>query len=125
MSHLSRVDRANLQASLGSLKNAMLHGMLVGAGSIVLHFSDRASVLVQCPYEVEEGGRLRNGHRKVPATSTALFGLLNHRVTDARVDDEGRATLHFDAGGSIRLIPDDSGFEAYVVNTAIGVCPVH
>ena len=124
MSSLSSTDHANLQADLGGLKNALLMGVLVGAGSIVLKFSDGASVLVQCPFEVEEAGQSHSGHGESPATSATLFGLLNHRVSGAKVDKRGRTTFDFEAGGKIRLIPDDSGFEAYVVNTTSGVFPV-
>ena len=125
MSYLSRTDQTNLQAGFGDLKDACLDGVLVGAGSMVLHFSTGASVLCQCPFEVEKIGELRSGHGEAPDTSPALFGFLNHRVTDARVDKRGRATLGFDAGGSVRLVPDESGLEAYVLRTLNGVFPVH
>jgi len=125
MSSLSSADHANLQADLTGLKDSHLVGVLVGAGSIVLKFSDGASVLVQCPYEVAEGGKSQNGHGEQPASSATLFGLLNHRLSGAKVDKHGRTTFQFEAGGRLRLIPDDSGFEAYVVNTANGVFPVH
>ena len=125
MSSLSHADRANLQADLSSMKNAALVSVLVGTGSIVLKFSDGVPVTVQCPFEVEEDGKALSGHGETPGTCPALCGFLNHRVNDARFDKQGRTTFSFDAGGRLRLIPDDSGFEAYVVSTTNGVFPVH
>jgi hypothetical protein len=125
VSSLSQTDFENLQADLTGLKGSLLMGVLVGAGSIVLNFSNRATVLIQCPFEAYDGKVSSSGHGESPETSVILFRYLNKSVTDTNADRLGRATLVFNAGTGMRITPDDSGFESYVLSTSKGVFPVY
>jgi hypothetical protein len=124
MATLSQADQANLQAELNDLKSSIFVGVLVGAGSLILHFSNGSSILVQCPFETVDDGPSARGHGESPTTSAILFGFLNSRVADVTVDAAGLAELRFGQGRGIKIIPDDSGFESYVVRTSHGVSPV-
>lgn len=124
MTSFSQIDRENLQAALGSVKGSLFTGVLVGAGSVILHFSDRSSETVLCPFEVFDGEVSNTGHGESPATSLALFGFLDERIGDASVDEIGQITLIFGTDRGIRMIPDKSGFESYVFGTPDGVFPV-
>lgn len=124
MPALAQCDPNVLQSDLAGLANTTLTGILVGVGSIVLNFSDGSSVLVQCPFEALEGRTKTSGHGENPADSVALFGLLNKSVSSADVNESHEATLHFQEGGAICIIPEHSGLESYVVRTSNGVFPV-
>ena len=100
-------------------------GVMVGAGSLVLNFSNQATVLVQCPFEVFGGAAVSTGHGESPETSSLLFGFLNQTVTEASVGTSGLITLEFNAGLGVRITPDDSGFESYVFSTSGRVFPVY
>jgi hypothetical protein len=121
---LVHCDLNVLRSDLAGLANQTLTGILVGVGSTVLHFSDGSSVLVHCSFEALDGRTKVIGHGENPADSVALFGLLNQSVSSTGVDVRGAATLHFRSGGAIRIIPDNSGFESYVLRTSKGVFPV-
>ena len=125
MASLSQAEWEHLQADLNGLKALIFVGILVGIGSMVLHFSDGSSLLVQCPFEVYDGGTSNKGHGESPGTAVILFGFLNEHVLDVSVYLVGRITLEFSAGRGIRIIPDDSGFESYVLRTSKGVSPVY
>jgi hypothetical protein len=125
MTSLSQADRENLQADLSNLKSSIFVGVLVGVGSMILHFSNGSSVLVQCPFEVDDGGASNMGHGESPGTSVVLFGFLNEHVDDISVDVVGQITLAFGASRSIRIVPDNSGFESYVLTTSKGTFPVY
>ena len=125
MTTLSQTEWEHLQAHLSGLRTSSCVGVLVGAGSMVLNFSDGSSLLVQCPFEVNDNGNLNMGHGESPGTSVALFGLLNEPIVDASVDTIGQITLNFRANRKIRIIPDSSGFESYVLRTSKGVSPVY
>ena len=84
---------------------------LVGYGSLILHFSDESSLLVQCTFEVYNDKNSHAGHGGAAETSVLLFQLLNEHVVTVRVDMVGQMTLDFGAGRGIRIIPDNSGRE--------------
>jgi hypothetical protein len=124
MPTLSPAEWENLQADLSGLKTLIFVGVLVGAGSMILHFSDGSSLLVQCPFEVYDDGTSNKGHGQSPGTAVILFGLLNEHIFDVSVGVDGQITLAFGAARGIRIIPDSSGFESYVLRTAKGVTPI-
>jgi hypothetical protein len=125
MNSPTQTDWKSLQVDLISLKSSTFVGVLVGVGSIILHFSNGSSVLVQCPFEVFDGASSKAGHGEAPASSLLLFGLLNGRVDDASIDAKGRITFQFGASSSIRIVPDGSGYESYVLRTSKGTSPVY
>ena len=124
MTSFSQTEWKNLQADLSGLKTLIFVGVLVGAGSMIFNFSDGSSLLVQCPFEAYDDGTSNMGHGESPGTSVILFGFLNEHILDAGVDAVGQVTLKFSAGRGIRIIPDNSGFESYVLRTSKGVSPV-
>jgi hypothetical protein len=82
-------------------------------------------VLVQCAFEVNDGTISRTAHGESVETSVFLFQLLNEKVVGVQVDMVGRMIFDFGAGRSIRIIPDNSGPESYVLRTPNGVFPVY
>jgi hypothetical protein len=125
MTSLSDTDLENLKADLSSLKRSTFVGVLVGAGSMILHFSDGSSVLVQCPFETYDGDTSNKGHGESPGTSLILFTFLNEHVGDVSADLTGKIKLEFETSKGIQIIPDNSGFESYVLRTSKGVFPVY
>jgi hypothetical protein len=125
MASLSQIDLQNLQALSNSLTGAAFVGVLVGAGSMILHFSNGSSVLVQCTFETCENTISRASHGESPGTSTILFEFLNKDVVGVSVDAVGQMTFDFGAGKRIRIIPDSGGLEAYVLRTLRGTFPVY
>jgi hypothetical protein len=121
---LSKPTRDKLQAELNDLKDALFVGVLVGVGSIILQFANGSTLLVQCPFAVQNLGVSHMGHGETADTSMSLFGLLNEQVSTVLVDASGQTTLEFGTSRSIRIIPDHSGYESYVVRTSKGVFPV-
>ena len=125
MASHSQIDLQKLVADSNSLTGSTFVGVLVGAGSMILHFSDGSSVLVQCTFETYENTISRTGHGESPGTSTILFEFLNEDVVGVSVDAVGQMTFDFGAGKGIRIIPDSAGLEAYVLRTPRGVLPVY
>jgi hypothetical protein len=123
MSIMSQADLADLQSEFEGLKGSHLKGLLIGCGSIVLVFP-KATILVQCSFEVKDGQRLKEGDGESCDTSVLLIPFLNKHVTYTSVSIRGEAILEFETGHSIKIIPDDTGFEAYVLSTPAGVSPV-
>lgn len=123
MRAVTEPDLTLLRSDIGILGNTILVGILVGAGSLVLHFSDGSSLLIQCPFEAIAGRDATRGHGENPATAPALFRFLNEPVTGVAVSETGESTLRFRTG-SMRIIPDHSGLESYVLRTSRGVMPV-
>jgi hypothetical protein len=124
MNFLSKMDLENLQADLGGLTNSALVGVLVGYGSIVLNFSNGASLLVQCSFDANDGLVSCAGHGLSADTSTILFKFLNADIAGVNVNRAGQIDFDFGAGRCLRIIPDNSGFESYVLRTSKGVFPV-
>jgi hypothetical protein len=124
MAILSQAEWEHLQAELRGLKTSLFVGVLVGVGSMILHFSDGSSLLVQCPFEMNDAGISNAGHGESLGTSAILFGLLNEHVSDVSLGNDGDITLKFSSDRAIRIIPDNSGFESYVLRTIRGVFPV-
>jgi hypothetical protein len=125
MATLSQIDHENLQADSNSLTASAFVGVLVGHGSMILHFSNGSSVLVQCAFEVYDNKISRTGHGESSETSTLLFEFFNLPVVAVSVDALGQITFDFGAGKGIRIIPDNSGLESYVPQTPKGVFPVY
>jgi hypothetical protein len=122
---VSQSDLENLRADATSLATSAFVGVLVGFGSMILHFSDGSSVLVKCVFEVFDGRLLQSGHGKSPGTSTLLFGFFNEQVVSVSVNAVGQVTFNFGVEKGFRIIPDGSGFESYVLRTPKGVFPVY
>lgn len=93
-------------------------GVLVGVGSIVLNFTCGSRLLIQCPFEVYDGRNSSSGHGEALDTSPLLFGILNQPITDVRVGPQGETSWAFGAHKGIRVIPDNSGLESYVLSTS-------
>jgi hypothetical protein len=125
MTSVSQTDQEQLQAHSNSLINSAFVGVLVGHGSMILHFSDGSRVLVQCAFEVSDDKISHTGHGESAETSVLLFQLFNAHVVSIRVDTVGQMIFDFGAGRGIRRIPDGSGFESYVLSTPGGVFPVY
>src|SRR4051812_19627075 len=125
MAPLSENDLENLTADSRSLRTAAFVGVLVGFGSMTLHFSNGSSVLVQCAFEVFDGELSRSGHGESPATSVSLFDFFNEHVVNVSVDVVGRMTFDFGANRGFQIVPDDTGFESYVLRTPKGAFPVY
>ena len=125
MISLSQADTEKLQIDSNSLTMSILVGVLVGSGSMVLHFSNGSSVLVQCSFETYSDETSHSGHGESPGTSGILFEYLNKDVVAVKVDTTGEMTFDFGASGRIRITPDGSGLESYVLRTAQGVFPVY
>src|SRR4051812_45145000 len=97
MTTLSQIDLENLQADSTSLVTSTFVGVLVGFGSMILHFSNGSSVLVQCVSEVFGGKVPRSGHGQSPETSVILFEYFNEHVVSVSVDMVGQMTFDFAA----------------------------
>jgi hypothetical protein len=125
MAEPSLIEIDVLRADLGCLRKQAFTGVLVGVGSIILHFGGGScALLIQCPFEVHEGGISKNGHGHSRETSVILFDFLNQDVVDTHVDPSGQIALEFSERRTVKIIPDHSGFESYVLSTPKGVHPV-
>lgn len=109
---------------LGELRHALLTGLTIGVGSIVLVFANGVQILIQCGFECAEGNEIRAGHGEDVASSPMLFGYLDCVVQDAVLDSDSVLTLQFEDGKSLRILPEGNGFESYVVTTRYGISPV-
>ncbi|WP_213739144.1 hypothetical protein [Bradyrhizobium sp. dw_411] len=125
MTSLSQSDLENLRTDASSLATSAFVGVLVGFGSMILHFSNGSSVLLQCVFEVFDGRLLQSGHGASPGTSAILFEFFNEQVASVNVDTVGQLTFNFGVERGFRIIPDGSGFESYVLRTSKGVFPVY
>jgi len=125
MPALSNDDLKSLSADLKNLKDSSLVGVLVGDGSMILNFANGSSILVQCPFETAVNGVSATGHGEDAETAINLFDLLNTQVLDAAVDERGLITLIFGPAKKLRICPDGSGLESYVMRTSNGVLPVY
>jgi hypothetical protein len=125
MTSLSETDLENLRADSKSLTASTFVGVLVGFGSMILHFSNGSSILVQCGFEVFDGKLSQSGHGQSPGTSVILFEFFNEHVVNVSVDLVGQMIFNFGTDREFRIIPDNLGLESYVLRTPKGVFPVY
>jgi hypothetical protein len=125
MPALSNENLKSLIADVKGLKDSTLVGVLVGDGSMILNFANGSSILLQCPFKTAINGVSATGHGEDAETAIHLFALLNTKVVDAAVDESGLITLKFSRTKKLRICPDGSGFESYVMRTSNGVSPVY
>jgi hypothetical protein len=118
-------DLESLSADLKGLKGSLLVGVLVGEGSIILHFNSGSSILVQCAFETVVHDCEAAGHGEIAATAIHLFDFLNGKVIDATNDENALITLKFGAAKKLQIRPDKSGLESYVLRTPKGVLPIY
>jgi hypothetical protein len=98
--------------------------MDLAKGSITLHFSSGAYVMLQCPFECEKGKSVLAGHGEDVNSASLLFQYLNERVNDAIMDRDYMLTFIFEDGRKLRIIPERNGLESYVITTQHGICPI-
>jgi len=106
------------------LQDFFLSGVLVGIGSLVLHFSGEAQIVVSCPFKIEGEQRVEFGHGEDPYTSPLLFKCLNDDVVGSSVDNGHNLRLNFRSGITMTILPDRVGLESYVVCIGGQVIPV-
>lgn len=107
-----------------SCDTRLLPGLMIGAGSLVLHFSSGAQILVQCTFTTHRGDVVQHGHGESMDTSPQLFGLINRKVSSASFDSSSTLSLGFDGGEVLSIIPELNGFESFILTTKHGICPV-
>ncbi len=112
------------ERDLAEFRHTVLTGLTVGIGSIVLLFGSGAQILLQCVFQCEEHGVVRQGHGEDVSTSPLLFAFMNHRVVGVTMDGHMMLSLHFDDGKYLRVVPERNGLESYVVTTRHGACPI-
>jgi hypothetical protein len=125
MSVLAKDDLKRLSVALKGLKDSLFVGVLVGYGSMILHFGNGSSILIQCPFETVTNGLRATGHGEDAETAIHLFEFFNTEILDAAADEKGLITLKFGDTKKLRICPDGSGLESYVVRTSNGVLPVY
>jgi len=106
------------------LQDFFLSGVLVGVGSIVLHFSGDAQVAISCPFKIEGRQGLEFGHGENPYTSLLMFKCLNENVVRASVHDGRILRMDFRTGVTMTITPEHVGLESYVVSIGEEVIPV-
>lgn len=111
-------------AELHEFEQSIFTGVTVGVGSLVLLFSSGARVMIQCPFQCGEKGHLHTGHGENLSTSNFLFPLLNQVVRSCSVVDGEILRLSFDNERYIQVLPENNGFESYVITTSHGDYPV-
>jgi hypothetical protein len=124
MTNPTNYDRTNLLADLSELVGTSLSGVLVGIGSIVLNFSNRYVLAMQCGFEVRSINTSTTGHGCSSQTSPALFELLNGDIVRVELDNDNVITLEFEENRQLRIIPDNTGLESYVFSGKRGVYPI-
>jgi hypothetical protein len=124
MGTLSSTEFETLEAFLACLRQQAFTGVLVGVGSVILHFG-RCYLTVQCPFEVTDGAISKTGHGEAYETSPILFDFLNHTVVDTHADPTGQIALTFSEQRVIKIIPALTGFESYVLGTPKGLYPMN
>jgi hypothetical protein len=122
----SKFDRQSMieDRDLAELSRTLLTGVTVGIGSLILVFVSGAQILVQCMFECIEGDITRLGHGEDPGTSQILFAYLNHEVESAVMDRDAVLTLRCENNKFLRIVPEQSGLESYVITTRHGIYPV-
>lgn len=109
---------------LDEFRQTQLTSVTVGLGSIIIQFGTGAHILVQCPFEISDGGLHWSGHGETPDSAAVLFKLLNHRTDLVELDQEMTLCLHFESDLTLRIVPQTDGLESYVLTTRHGICPV-
>ena len=112
------------QRDLAEFKSAILTGVIVGIGSLVLIFDNSVSVLIQCPFACGDEGALKYGHGEHLHSAVVIFELLNRRVKEAGLEKGEKLVITFDDRKLLEIIPEENGLESYVLTTRHGICPV-
>lgn len=99
-------------------------GVTVGIGSLVLLFSSGVRIMIQCPFQCGKKDHFQTGHGENIATSNLLFSMLNQPVESCFMLDGEILNLSFVDKTSIQIIPENNGFESYVITTSHGDYPV-
>ena len=111
-------------SELYEFRQSFLTGITVGVGSLIFLFSSGVSILIQCPFKYGTPDHLLDGHGENLMTSVNLFSFLNHQVVIAEMSENSVFRLVFSNENEICIIPDNSGFESYVITTSQGHYPV-
>jgi hypothetical protein len=106
------------------LQDFFLSGVLVGIGSLVLHFSGEAQIAISCPFKIEGDQGAEFGHGENPYTSLLMFKCLNDDVIGSSVDNGHILRLAFRSGIVLTILPDHAGLQSYVVSIGGEVIPV-
>ncbi|EAT1859371.1 hypothetical protein EJO82_21895 [Salmonella enterica] len=109
---------------LKEFEQSIFTGVIVGVGSLVLLFSSGTRIMIQCPFLCGEKNHQKNGHGEILATSELLFPLLNQRVESCTMLDGDVLRLSFSKENHIYIIPENNGFESYVITSSRGDYPV-
>lgn len=109
---------------LRGFEAAVLNGVLVGVGSLVLLFSREAQVVVSCPFEVLTPEGWSVGHGEHPLTSIHLFGCLNYCVVSAEMCMGSILQISFENGQQVRILPEHDGLESYVMTVGGEIIPI-
>lgn len=109
---------------LEEITSSMFIGITVGVGSLVLLFSSGARVLVQCTFQCGKEGKKEMGHGEKIMTSVLLFPFLNKKIKQANMLDGSILKLVLSDDEEICIIPENNGFESYVITTSYGEYPV-
>ncbi|MCY7300843.1 MAG: DUF6188 family protein [Ilumatobacteraceae bacterium] len=93
-----------------------LETVLYASNLATLQFGDE--VLITLLAEVAltsrtEGARCQDAP---PWSSTRLPTLIGRLVESASADPSGRLILQFDGGSTLEFVPDESGYESFVVS---------
>ncbi|MGF6573839.1 hypothetical protein ABH945_005960 [Paraburkholderia sp. GAS333] len=112
------------EKDLTEIRTSILIGVTVSVGSLTLLFSSGAHLLIQCPFECDYLGHISVGHGEKLATGPLLFECLNHVVENTEFDANLMLTVSFDGGRRVKIEPEASGLESYVLTTRFGICPV-
>ena len=111
MSHEKMINDSDVKG----LNEFFLSGVLVGIGSLVLHFSGEAQIIISCPFRIEGEQGLEFGHGENPYASPLMFKCLNDDVVGSSVEDGHNLRLNFRSGIIMSILPDHVGLESYVV----------
>lgn len=109
---------------LHEFEQSVFTGVTIGIGSLVLLFSSGARVMLQCPFQCGEKEHLHTGHGEDITTSSLFFPFLNQKVESCSFLDGEVLKLFFCNKSFIHIIPEQNGFESYVITTSQGDYPI-
>lgn len=109
---------------LKEFEQAILTGVTVGIGSLVLLFSSNVRIMLQCSFELRTKEHSETGHGEYPMSSMIIFPILNQNVESCSMLDGERLNLYFSNENSLQINPENNGLESYVITTSHGDYPV-
>jgi hypothetical protein len=85
---------------------------------------ESVSITIECEFEHRRAEELLSNHEETHLRATTLVSLLGKKVDNVRADAEDALTIGFDGDETVKIIVDESPYEAFNIKGPQGLIVV-